>query len=735
MKRLYIIAILGMVFILASSNIEAQEKNANIKFSENPEIKLDGILDEPIWGQADVIGDFWTHFPDDKNQAPEQTEVRMVYNDKFLFISAKVYTIGYDYNMKSLMRDYEGGVNDDITFLFDTFSDRNNAFSFSVTPEGVMKEGLLSRGGVDGEKFLDLNWDVSWHAESKKYDGYYIVELRIPFFAFKFNEDINSWRFNCFRVDPQSWVNSTWSKIPINQEIQNLGYMGNIVFEKPLEKSRNPIAIIPYVLYSAGQNFDTGASYNKPDFGLDAKIPIGSNSNIDLTVNPDYSNTSINEGSTNITRFELNFPEQRQFFLDNSDLFSGYGTDGLATPFYSRRIGFGKDSLGGDVQVPILAGIRYTGKINNNLRVGFLDVQTAEDAEHQIASNNNLVVSVEQKVLKNSNISAFFINRESMNAPSYVEEKDKYNRVFGVDFNFYSDNSKWNSKTYIHKSITPEAGNKDLSIGGYLGYQGRSFLSETYWRYIGEDFNSDLGFIQRADQVVFNEKVGPKFYPKIANINWYGVFFKGTIQTTPSLNEISDYNGGLSFIMWFNNKSIFSMEAQRRFTYLYQPFDPTQEPGAVPLPIGGYDYADFFIEYASDKSRIFSAATNMKTGTYYTGNKTTAQFIFRYRVQPFFNFYMKATYDYITLPDPHPQETGIAYIGPKFEFTFTKKLFWTTDVQFNSQNKLMGLNSRVQWRYRPQSDIFIIYSDNYHTDVFSPKVRSIFLKATFWLNI
>ena len=733
--RLTIYFLIVILFLIISNSAIAQDKSVNIKYIENPEINLDGILDEPIWEQAELMGDFWEHFPEDKNIAKDNTEVRMVYNDDFLFISAKVYTIGNNYNMKSLMRDYEGGINDDISFLFDTFSDRNNAYAFSVSPYGVMKEGLLSRGGVDGERYLDTNWDVSWKAETKIYDNYYVVELQIPFFAFKYNNEVNSWRFNCFRVDPQSWVNSTWTKIPINQEIQNLGYMGNIVFDEPLEKSRNPFAVIPYALYNFEKNFDEGTQSSKPNFGGDAKIPIGSGSNLDLTINPDYSSTDINEGATNITRFELNLPEQRQFFLDNADLFGGFGTDGLASPFYSRRVGFGKDTLGNDVQVPILAGARFTGKVNNNLRVGLLDVQTAEDIENKIASNNNLVVAVEQKILNKSNISAFFINRQTTNAPDYVENKNTYNRVFGVDFNFYSDNNKWTSKTYLHKSITPEAGNKDLSIGGFLNYQSRNFLSESVWRYIGEDFESDLGFIQRPDQVVFNEKIGPKFYPKIANINWYGIFFKGTLEVQPSSNEVSDYNGGLSFIMWFNNKSIFSMEAQRRFTHLYQPFDPTREVGAEPLPVGGYDYSDFFIEYASDKSRLFSAASNLKTGSYYSGYKSTAVLLLRYRVQPYFNFYMKTTYDYITLPDPHPNNTSIVYVGPKFEFTFTKNLYWTTDVQFNSQDEKMGINSRVQWRYRPMSDLFIIYSDNYHTNEFQTQRRALFLKASFWLNI
>ncbi|MCK5825194.1 MAG: carbohydrate binding family 9 domain-containing protein [Ichthyobacteriaceae bacterium] len=730
--------------------VEAQETNVKVKYFKSVEIKLDGVLDEPIWQQSEAIGDFSEHFPNDGKLAEKNTEVRMIYTDDYLYISAKAYTVGDNYSMKSLMRDYDHGINDDISFSFDTFSDRNNAYSFNVSPYGVLKEGLISRGGVDGFKVLDTNWDTTWEAEAKIYDGYYIVELKIPFFVLKYKNGVKSWRFNCFRTDPQSWVNTTWAKVPINMRIENLAYMNKMVFEKPLKKSRTPFTIIPYALYNVGKDFENNTTSSKPNAGFDVKVPIGSGANLDLTVNPDFSNTGVNEGSTNITRFELNLPEQRQFFLDNADLFDGYGTGGFATPFYSRRIGYGKSKDGNNVVLPIIAGARLTGKINNNLRVGLLDVQTGGDEENGITSNNNLVLSVEQKVFKKSNISAFYINRQA------TEETDtlKYNRVFGVDFNFYSNNDNWTGKFYAHKSITPERKGRDYSTGGFLSYQIRNFSSESFWRYEGGNFNSDLGFIQRPDQLVFHEKIGPRFYPKdLLNINWYGIYFKGTIEAKPSISDfntnenadfltssstpsfISDYNAGLSLLVMFNNKSAISTEAQRRFTYLYSPFEPTRTKGATPLPVGGYKYTDIFVEYVSDKSRKLSLATNVKTGSYFAGNKTTVGLIFRFRVQPYFNFYMKSTYDYITLPNPYPKETSILYVGPKFEFTFTKNLYWTTDVQVNSQNETLGINSRVQWRYHPLSDLYVIYRDNYYTGEFTPIRRALFLKATFWLNI
>ena len=727
--------VIGLLLIV--NTLSAQEKSITVKYLSSEEIKIDGVLDEPIWQTVTSSGDFWEHFPADKNLAKDQTEIKMIFDHKFLYISAKVYTVGDDYNMISLMRDYTSGANDNINFLFDTFSDRNNAFYFSVTPFGVVKDGLLSRGGVEGNKNIDLNWDTFWEAEAKIYDGYYIVELKIPSFAFKYSDHAKSWRFNCYRNDPQSQINTTWAQIPRNRKIQDLGFMGTMVFEEPLEKSRNPIAIIPYALYNLNRDFDTDTKDSKLNAGGDVKLPIGSSSNLDLTFNPDFSSTNINEGSTNITRFELNLPEQRQFFLDNSDLFSSFGKEKQTTPFYSRRIGYGKDTLKNDIEVPIIAGARFTGKINDDLRIGVINVQTASDDNNNIPSNNNLVIAVEQQVFKKSNISAFFINRQATDAPDYVKEKEMYNRVFGADFNYFSENNRWDGKVYLHKSYTPEAGNKDMSAGGYLNYNSRKFISEGNMRYIGGDFKSDLGFIKRTNTAMFNDKFGPKFYPKNEKINMIGTFFLGGIDWQPSTSKITDWNYSFLYFMKFKNQTELRVEYTRKYTYLDKPFDPTKVPGAVPLPVGDYKYGDLFIKYNSDNSKLFSYVAEVRGGTYYSGNKYTGKLTLRYRVQPYFNTYLKATYDYITLPDPHPDATSIVYVGPRFEFTFTKNLYWTTDVQFNSQNEYLGINSRVQWRYRPLSDLFLIYTDGYtsESDNFSPVSRSIFLKVVFWLNI
>jgi len=204
-----------------------------------------------------------------------------------------------------------------------------------------------------------------------------------------------------------------------------------------------------------------------------AKIPIGNSLNLDLTINPDFSQVEADEQLVNITRFELFLPEQRQFFMDNSDLFADFGNRREANPFFSRRIGIARDKDGINIENPLLAGFRLSGKLNKNLRVGVMNLQTDEDIENEIPTNNNTVIALQQKVFSRSNIGLIFINRQVTKDRDFVAEDEKYNRVVGLDFNLATEDNTWIGKYYIHKSFSPEVGNSDISSGGFLEYNTR----------------------------------------------------------------------------------------------------------------------------------------------------------------------------------------------------------------------------------------------------------------------
>ena len=180
--------------------------------------------------------------------------------------------------------------------------------------------------------------------------------------------------------------------------IVNLAFMGEIEFEKPLGKSRTPFYLIPYLNALTSNDFEEKIKKNKAIIGGDAKISISNGLNLDLTFNPDFSQVEVDDEIINLTRFEISLPEKRQLFVQNSDLFSNYGNSRDARPFFSRRIGVAKDINGNTIENKIIAGARLSGKIDENWRIGILNMLTEEDIKNEIPSNNNTVFAIQRNI-------------------------------------------------------------------------------------------------------------------------------------------------------------------------------------------------------------------------------------------------------------------------------------------------------------------------------------------------
>ncbi|MEL6810412.1 MAG: DUF5916 domain-containing protein, partial [Bacteroidota bacterium] len=379
-----------LVLCFICLTVSAQKKRVDVKYiSEN--IVVDALLDEPAWETAVPATNFWQYFPTDTLQAKNQTEIRFLFDDKTLYVGIKVYAQGNDYIVPSLRRDFRAGGSDNITLMFDTFNDGTNAFLFGSNPEGVRREALVSGGGTELRGFT-TSWDTKWIGESKQYEGYYICEWAIPLSAFKYKEGETRWRFNSYQFDTQGNERNTWIQIPQNQFIFNLAYMGDMVFEKPLGNSKSPISIIPYVNGLAGKDYEIDDEFSEFKVGGDARLTIGNSLNLDLTVNPDFSQVEVDQQVTNLTRFEVNLPERRQFFIENSDLFADFGNSRDANPFFSRRIGIATDTSDTTIQNDIIGGVRLSGKLNNNFRVGLLNMQTTDDEANEIGRANTALL-------------------------------------------------------------------------------------------------------------------------------------------------------------------------------------------------------------------------------------------------------------------------------------------------------------------------------------------------------
>jgi len=723
-----------LIIFLLAGKISAQEKEVHVKWIDQ-EIELDGELNESVWSQVDPAKDFWQYFPTDTALSTSQTEIKMLYDAKYLYVGIIVYAEGDDYIVPSLRRDFSARGNDNINLLFDTYRDGSNAFFFGTNPEGVQREALISGGGADYSNFRST-WDVKWENVSKVHKYYYIAEMKIPLSSFKFRDKETVWRFNSYRFDTQSNEWSSWANIPQNQNITNLAFMGLMIFEEPLDKVKTPFALIPYVSTDITKDFDANDTDTNFSVGGDAKVPLGNSMNLDLTINPDFSQVEVDELVINLTRFEVFLPEKRQFFIDNADLFSDFGSNQAANPFFSRRIGIAKDLDDNTIENRIIAGARLSGKINNNLRIGILDIQTAEDAENEIPTNNNLVVALQQKVFSRSNVGFIFANRQVTDGVDFVEEAEEFNRVIGLDFNLRSEDNKWEGKYYLHKSFTPEAGDKDFSSGGFLEYNTRDWKFRLGSLYVGEDFQADLGYIRRNDILTFDPVATRTFYPTDSKINTNTIELRSSSTWSPELDfKYTDGMVDLEYQMQFRNQSSIEMALNHRYTYLLEDFDPTGSENGEPLPaFSDYNYSKFDFTYESDRRKAFSFTARTDVGQFFNGYKYSLRGDFRLRLQPFFTASIRSSYNYIDLPDPYPTE-AIWFVGPKFEFTFTKNIFWSTFVQFNSQDEDFSINSRLQWRFKPLSDLYVVYNDNYKTTPFDPGTRTLIIKFTYWINI
>ena len=730
MKKYFI-----LILTISSAFLHAQKtKQVFVKHTIN-NIIIDGKLDEFDWSKAKSTSNFWQYFPSDTLQSKNQTEIKMLFDDKNLYLGVKVNSSANNYIVPSLRRDFRASGNDNVTFLFDTFNDGSNAFFFGTNPHGVKREALLSGGGTDLRGF-NLAWDTKWVCKTEIHDTYYTVEMAIPLTAFKFREGETKWRFNSYQFDTQDNERNTWMNIPQNQWIFSLAYMGEMIFEKPLGKSKAPIAIIPYINAFSGKDFETNTSINDVKIGGDAKFAIGNSMNLDVTVNPDFSQVEVDQQVTNLTRFEVSLPERRQFFIENSDLFGDFGNGRDGNPFFSRRIGIAKDTDGNSIENGIVAGARLSGKLNNNLRLGVLSVQTEEDIANEIAATNNSVVAVQQKLFSRSNISFLFINKQATKNYTFLSKEDKYNRVVGIDYNLTSKDNTWNGRYYIHKSFSPTTNGNDISAGISTEYNTRNFKIRLSGLYIEDDFRSDLGFIRRTDIFKINPNFEYNLYPKKGNIQKHTLSVTPIFIWKPELNyENSDYVIISQWNMSFTNSSELKFSMFNRYTFLYDEFDPTRT-GATSLPGNqGYAYTSFEASYQSDRRKQFSYKISPSIGQFYNGKKYSIEGRLNWRLQPYFQTNIQINYNKIELPNPYPT-ASIWLVGPRFDITFNKSLFWNTLIQYNNQGESLSVNSRIQWRFAPLSDLFIAYNDNYDTNTpLSPRFRSINLKLSYWLNL
>jgi len=724
--RTILLIVLAFITIRVSGQVQTANEMSNNRQTHqiriqktNKKITIDGKLNEVPWQKSQVAKEFHRVLPIDTGYADAKTTVRLAYDDENLYFGVKCFESMQGENIvESLRRDFEFGKNDNFLIFMDTYNDQTNGFSFGASAGGAKWDGLQSEGGD-----VSLTWDCKWKMEVIEYEDYWTIEMAIPFKNLQYQEGVKRWGINFSRLDLKENEKSSWAPVPRQFPTASLAFTGTLIFEEAPPDPKMHVSLIPYVMGEVSKDHLEGEDEDwSGDAGMDANISLTSNLTLDLTVNPDYSQVEVDEQVTNLDRFELFFPEKRQFFLENKDLFTGYGKENIR-PFFSRRIGLTN---------PVHAGARLSGKLNEDMRIGLMNMQTGTQGD--VPAANYTVATMQHQVFSRSNVGAFFINKQ-LTVPTgkeRFEDKNRFNRVFGVDYNLASANNRWNGKAFYHRSVTPDGLSNGQAASATVNYSTQHWDLDWAYDYVDDDYRAETGYIRRTGYHLVAPRAEYKFYPQSEKLANHGpdVLYQSIFD--PQWN-LTDRTIQFKYEFVFLDRSLISLNFRNEYILLRNSFDPTHTTGDTLAAGTDYNWNEAEIVYESDPRSLLNYDLTAGYGGFFHGKRGYVQGNLKYRIQPYGSISLNLEYNDLNFPEQY-KDVDFWLLGPKFDITFTRSLFLTVFWQYNEQIKNINTNIRFQWRYAPVSDLYIVYTDNYFPENFREKNRALVAKLSYWFN-
>ncbi len=729
-NSLFFALLLIVQLATAQPKVEDFKKVFRLEISEtqNP-IVIDGKLNDNAWITANVGSDFWQKVPFFAEGADPRTEVMLSYDKNNLYVAAKCFQ-KEDIIIQSLKRD-EYWDNDGIAIVLDPLNTRTNGFLFGITAAGQQWDALRSPDNINRD------WSNKWYSAVNVEEDFWSMEMAIPLRILRFSPDEKEWGMNFVRNHINENEYHNWTAVPESFWPPNVAFAGALVFDKPPIPKKGNFNLIPYVTGSLNKQLDEDLSL-KANAGLDARVSLSPTLNLDLTFNPDFSQIEVDELVTNLTRFNIFLPEKRTFFLENGDLFADFGYPAVR-PFFSRRIGLDSERQA----VPILYGARLTGNLNKTMRIGAMNI-------HSLGSDNSFAQNQSalglQKNFGRSYIRGLFLNRQAYNGAESVS-KD-YGRNTSLDCAYISDDGKISAWASMHHSFKSSIKSKTGFYTYGVAYKDPSWDIVVASATVQENYFADMGFVQRIEnydaerdttiRLGFNDNLAAISYtirPKEGKVTRHNIGLTNVYYTNPdwSFNELFNE---LNYSIAFRNTAEFRMGLARNEIELLFPFSFVSD--GEPLPVDKYLNKNVSLSYSSDKRKLINFGVGGQTGNFYNGTLSQAQTDLNFRVQPWGNLSFGYQWNKLDFPSPYGNEIITAVLG-KLEIGFNRNLLWTTLFQYVDQNQFMGINSRLQWRFSPMSDVFLVFIDNY--DVFNgvPNMRNIqsnnralVLKVNYW---
>lgn len=715
MNKFFILSFL----ISISIHINAADDIISLNRLSAP-IVFDGKVDDAAWQSIEPL-DVVMNVPDFKGEMTETTEIRIAYDDEFVYLSG----INLDAEADKIMantkkRDALSPSTDWFGIIIDSFNDKENACAFFTTPTGLRMDAQVVNDGL-GRSPINISWNNFWDVRTTQDDKGWYVEMRIPFSSIPFNPTddnitmgMTAWRYIARKgevhvypdVSPDFGEWSTW-RPSLTQE-----------FGLKDIHPKKPFYIIPYALTglehknelnSAETSYLSESNFKK-EIGLDIKYGINNNWNVDLSLNTDFAQVEVDDQQVNLTRFSLFFPEKRLFFQERSGVFN-FNLDRTNQLFYSRRIGIDED---GDQQ-RILGGARIVGRAGG-WDLGLINMQT-HDNDVQNGENFTVLRAKSQIFNPTSDAGFLLTNRVGLDG--------SYNTAYGLDasINLFEQNFlyfRW-AQTFDNDV---EGENELFSLDPsfmkiWLSRRAnRGFSYGISYSFAGKNFNPELGFQQRTNYQRFGNRTQYTFAPKNSKVFRHGFTSGGVAHWNKDSGKLESLFWRLGWSVFWNNNMNLSVAYRPRVENLVESFDLSDD---VIIPVGDYSFNSVEVQFTSPSTIPFFVVSTFEKGDFYDGNINKMSLAPNWAINS--SLELSATYEYNKANfDNRGQEFEVHLIGLRTLYMFSTKVSLAAFLQHNSLDKNYGGN--IRFRYNPSegNDLFIVYNDdlNIKRDRFDP---------------
>ena len=644
---------------------------------------VDGDLSDPVWEKAPVIDQFIQQVPDSGQPATERTEVRIVYDSNSLYIAAYLHYTDPTTVVRNVLRfrdDQVWAKDDIIRFLIDTFHDHRRAYVFTVNALGTKQDAQ-----IDNEAWHS-NWDEVWNVRTRLQKDGWSAELQIPFRILRFSSGgEETWGLNIERWIKQKNERAMWAPIPPGVPVTRTANYGHLEGMSATKSERN-IQIIPYGLVEVDRARGADSVDADVDAGVDLKWAVTPALALDLTLNTDFAQVEADDRQINLTRFSLFFPEKREFFLENAQLFN-FGILREAQIFFSRRIGLERGEV-----VPILGGARLSGQAGA-FDVGLVSIQT--DSHLQTPSTNWSASRLRWKIGRRSHLGGIFTS---------VYSNTQHNRVFGPDALI------WLGRNLHLEGFLAVVDDRELSRQP-LSYTGAVIYDQDLWEArlrlfdVEEDFNPAMGFVRRRDLHQYEGKLRKGL--RLNHVLARKLDFSG------ELKYLNNQAGILETRQWvlavqdeLDSGDVVRLSLESNFERLDEDFVINPVDGVI-IPPGDYSFNRWLLSYQTFQGRAAEATAQLEGGDFFDGERTTLTLSGTWRASP--HLWMSGDYEFndISLPqDAFDTHLWRARVSVPFNARTTVDAF----LQWSSLTREFDTQLRFRLIYARDSNLFLVYT-------------------------